>query len=167
MSGTHESAKMGKDEWLTPPWLLKRLGAFDLDPCAPSDQRRPWNTALKHFSIEDNGLNQPWHGRVWLNPPYGKFAQFWLKRLAAHGNGIALIFARTDTEAFFEQVWDRSDAVLFLRRRLVFHHVDGRMASMSAGAASVLIAYGPPNVETLRGCADLGRFIQLREVQAA
>jgi hypothetical protein len=167
MTGFHESHKMGKDEWLTPPWLLARLGTFDLDPCAPSGDRRPWDTARKHYCVEDNGLNQPWAGRVWLNPPYGREMSFWLKRLAAHGNGIALIFARTDTEAFFEQVWDRSDAVLFLRKRLFFHHVDGRMATTSAGAASVLIAYGAENVESLRACSDLGCFIPLRDVQAA
>ena len=30
----------GKNEWLTPPHILRRLGPFDLDPCAPIN--RPW-----------------------------------------------------------------------------------------------------------------------------
>lgn len=33
---------INKDEWLTPPWLLSRLGSFDLDPCASVN--RPWPT---------------------------------------------------------------------------------------------------------------------------
>jgi hypothetical protein len=39
----HQSAKMKSDEWLTPPGILKALGQFDLDPCAPVN--RPWDTA--------------------------------------------------------------------------------------------------------------------------
>lgn len=60
---------MGKDEWLTPPEIIKALGQFDLDPCAPVV--RPWDTAERHYSIKDNGLMLPWSGRVWCNPPYG------------------------------------------------------------------------------------------------
>lgn len=58
----------GKNEWLTPPCLLRRLGPFDLDPCSPVN--RPWDTARHHYTIEDDGLQQPWFGRVFCNPPY-------------------------------------------------------------------------------------------------
>jgi hypothetical protein len=162
VSGAHESPRMGKDEWLTPPWLIARLGTFDLDPCSPGN-RRPWDTAKRHIDRHENGLTQPWHGRVWLNPPYGKFAALWLKRLAAHRDGIALIFARTDTESFFESVWDAADAVLFLRGRMTFCHVTGKPGDMAAGAASVLVAYGPQNVKALEACADLGHFQPIRK----
>ena len=77
--------------WLTPPHILKALGEFDLDPCASLD--RPWDTARNHYTVEDNGLVQPWEGRVWLNPPYGAGMDLWLNRLANHpGGGIALVF---------------------------------------------------------------------------
>ena len=88
--GSHQSHRMGKDEWLTPPDLLRQLGEFDLDPCAPVT--RPWDMAAEHFTMLDDGLKRPWHGRVWLNPPYGKHAAAWLDRLADHGRGTALIF---------------------------------------------------------------------------
>ena len=65
----HQSAAMKHDEWLTPPEILRPLGAFDLDPCAPI--MRPWDTAAKHLNVNDDGLSQPWHGRVWCNPPFG------------------------------------------------------------------------------------------------
>lgn len=58
-----------KDEWLTPPAIIKSLGEFDLDPCSPIV--RPWDTAKTHFDINTDGLKMPWFGRVWLNPPYG------------------------------------------------------------------------------------------------
>lgn len=66
-------------EWLTPPEILSKLGSFDLDPCAPI--RRPWATAENHYTIEDNGLLKPWFGRVWLNPPFGKYAADWIQKL--------------------------------------------------------------------------------------
>jgi hypothetical protein len=91
--GGHQSAAMLNDEWLTPPEILQALGPFDLDPCAPI--KRPWPMAAEHYTVEDNGLAQPWVGRVWCNPPYGLETARWLNRMAQHGNGIALIFART------------------------------------------------------------------------
>ncbi len=161
--GGHQSAAMLKDEWLTPPEIIAALGEFDLDPASPGI-RRPWDTAKDHYSIFDDGLSKSWAGRVWLNPPYGRDTGIWLSRLADHGNGIALIFARTETEMFFSQVWERADAVLFLRGRLHFHHVDGRRAAANAGAPSCLVAYGRNNAEALKDCALTGRFIGLQEV---
>jgi hypothetical protein len=131
---------MGKDVWLTPPAILRDLAPFDLDPCAPV--ARPWPMAARHFTVEDDGLAQPWVGFVWCNPPYGAEAAKWLAKLADHGHGIALIFARTETAMFVEQVWRRADALLFIHGRLHFHHVDGRRAKANSGAPSVLVAYG-------------------------
>lgn len=159
---SHQSARMGKDEWLTPPWLLQRLGGFDLDPCAPI--QRPWDTAKQHYTInDDDGLKQPWHGRVWCNPPYGLEAAAWLKKLADHGNGIALIFARVETRMFEELVWGRASALLFLTGRLFFHHADDTRAVANAGAPSVLVAYGTQNAKTLSLLTDIGVFVSYWE----
>ena len=86
--GSHQSAAMLKDEWLTPPEIIKALGgpkSFDLDPCAPI--KRPWDMAKEHYTIADNGLLKPWHGRVWFNPPYGGPAIVgpWMRRMVEHG----------------------------------------------------------------------------------
>lgn len=156
---THESHAADTDVWLTPPHILHALGEFDLDPCAAID--RPWPTARKHYTKADNGLAQPWKGRVWLNPPYGSEAAKWLHRLAAHGDGIAFIFARTETQAFFAHVWGAADALFFLRGRVKFHYPDGRPCPTNAGAPSVLIAYGKRNVEALKTCGLDGQFVPL------
>lgn len=158
--GSHQSANATKTEWLTPPEILRALGVFDLDPCSPVN--RPWDTALRHYTILDNGLEHDWSGRVWCNPPYGKEAKIWLKRLAAHGNGIALIFARTETDMFFSEVWDKADALLFIRGRLFFHHVTGEAAKANSGAPSVLIAYGNENAKCLKECGIEGKYIELK-----
>jgi hypothetical protein len=161
--GGHQSAAMLKDEWLTPPEILKALGPFDLDPCAPID--RPWPMAAEHFTVEDNGLQKPWYGRVWLNPPYGPPPMVgpWLRRMVAHDRGTLLTFARTETELFFETIWPRASAILFLHGRLYFHHVDGRRAAANAGAPSVLIAYGKQDAAILKACCIPGQFVSLNQ----
>lgn len=158
--GTHQSAAMAKDEWLTPPEIIKALGNFDLDPCSPVD--RPWDTASLHFSVLDDGLSQEWSGRVWMNPPYGQFVDDWMKKLADHGNGIALIFARTETETWFNWIWPRANAILFLQGRLFFHHVSGQRAKHNSGAPSALIAYGQENAFLLSESKISGYLVRLR-----
>lgn len=158
--GSHQSAKMGKDEWLTPPYIIHSLGEFDLDPCASIN--RPWDTAKKHYTVEDNGLLKDWFGRVWCNPPYGLEASDWLDKLAMHNNGIALIFARTETAMFFNHVWEKANALLFIKGRLYFHHQDGSRASANSGAPSVLIAYGANNAFALSQCDIKGKYVQLK-----
>lgn len=161
--GGHQSARMASDEWLTPPDLLAKLGRFDLDPCSPI--RRPWDTAARHFTVADDGLAQEWRGRVWLNPPYGRETARWLDRLAEHGNGVALIFARTETTAFFAQVWRRATAALFIEGRLHFYRVDGTRAEANAGAPSILVAYGQNNAASLLESGVAGAFIPFEHVR--
>ena len=159
--GGHERGHHGRtNEWLTPPRIIQALGPFDLDPCSPVS--RPWDTAATHYTVNDNGLVLPWEGRVWLNPPYGPETGKWLARLAEHGNGIALIFARTETEMFFECVWARASALLFIRRRLHFHYPDGTRAKANAGAPSALVAYGHDNADCLARNAGYGAFVDRR-----
>jgi hypothetical protein len=113
---SHDRTPDGKEEWLTDPKLIQALGQFDLDPCSPIV--RPWDTASSHYTIEDNGLAKPWFGRVWLNPPYGKKTGLFMELLATHGNGIALVYARTDTQFFFNSIWYDATSLLFFRSRL-------------------------------------------------
>ena len=147
--------------WLTPPHIVQELGEFDLDPCGA-----PGHVLAKRTYLIDNGENGlalPWNGRVWLNPPYGKYAERFLSRLADYGNGIALIFARTETRSFHENVWDRADGILFLAGRLTFLDARGTPAKANAGAPSCLVAYGSNNVDALASCGLLGKFVPLSQ----
>lgn len=165
--GSHQSAGADTHVWLTPPHILDALGPFDLDPCA-APEPRPWPTATTHWGPADTPLARPWLGRVWLNPPYGPKALIgpWLRRMADHGQGTALIFARTETAIFFEAVWDRATALLFFKGRLCFYRPDGTLPRSdqgggNAGAPSVLVAYGEADAERLQGSGLPGRFIRL------
>lgn len=160
--GGHQSAGSDSEVWLTPPDLLRALGPFDLDPAA-APEPRPWPTAARHYTREDDGFLRRWVGRVWLNPPYQtSVIGRWLLRLADHGCGTALIFARTETEAFHTAVWPRAHALLFLHGRLHFHHRDGRRAIDNAGAPSVLVAYGESDAARLALCRLPGALVRLR-----
>lgn len=151
-------------DWLTPPEILSALGPFDMDPCA--SQHQPWRTASRQFTIEDDGLAREWDGRVWCNPPYGPHAEKFLRRMAEHGNGIALIFARTETRAFQEWCWRRANAMLFMAGRIKFRLPGGGVAG-PAGAPSVLIAYGECNAKTLKESGIVGFYVPLTQQMEA
>lgn len=153
--GSHQSARMESDTWLTPPEIIKTLGDFDLDPCCPVNM--PWRTAVRHYT--DNGLEQDWFGRVWLNPPYSREAVKWLDKMSSHGNGIALVFARTETSWFHRTVWEAAAGLLFLKGRVHFHRADGTRAQANAGAPSVLVAYGLENAHILKDSGVAGAFV--------
>lgn len=162
-----------KDEWLTPPHILRALGHFDLDPCAPRREVRPWDMAEKHFTGErglfdqpddpehHDGLRTAWEGRVWLNPPYGDETFIWMEKLARHGSGIGLIFARTETFGFHRAIWDKATAVFFFEGRISFYHVTGEQGD-TANAPSCLVAYSEADGNIIAQSGLKGRLVWLR-----
>jgi hypothetical protein len=164
MSNSANAATERTDVWLTPPGIIDALGgylSFDLDPCAPVYQ--PWPTAKRTYTEEDNGILMPWDGRVWLNPPYStKPLAGFMERMALHDFGVALIFAKTETEMFHRHVWARASALLFLRGRINFHRADGARSNKNAGAPSVLVAYGYDDADLLAAGVLDGAFVPLR-----
>jgi hypothetical protein len=161
--GGHHSASPLSTTWLTPTPILAALGDFDFDPCA-APAPRPWATAARMNSeLDGNGLAMEWDGRVWLNPPYtSSEIEAWLRRLADHACGTALIFARTETAAFQRQVWERAHGLLFLSGRLHFHDAAGVRAKANAGAPSVLCAYGEDDMDRLAASEIEGAFVPLK-----
>lgn len=178
--GSHQATEGKTVEWYTPPGIFDALergaeaaararGAtgekignvltFDLDPCAPPGGL-PWIPARRFFCEADDGLTQPWNGRVWLNPPYGKHAEAWLRRLAAHGNGIALVFARTETKWWTETI-PTASAVCFISGRLTFVDAARQPGVFNGGAPSALVAWGQDCAEAVAG-SGLGMTFAIR-----
>lgn len=158
--GGHTKPNSGlSDSWITPKFIVDALGPFDLDPCASSPQ--PWACASKSIALPEDGLAADWKGRVWLNPPYSNVWE-WLNKLARHNNGIALVFARTETVGFFREVWEKADGLLFLRGRLFFHLPGGERGKSNSGGPSVLVAYGEVNKQVLKNCTLAGAYIGLK-----
>lgn len=79
------------DEWYTPPEYIELaravLGGIDIDP-ASSETAQEWIQATTWYALRDDGLTQPWVGRLWLNPPYGaQIGQWTQKTIAAYDSG--------------------------------------------------------------------------------
>lgn len=79
-----------RDDYYTPAHVFEAMAiTFDIDVCAPPSGI-PWIPATRFFTKEDDGLSQPWEGRVWMNPPYSN-ATAWVDRFMEHRNGICLV----------------------------------------------------------------------------
>jgi phage N-6-adenine-methyltransferase len=137
------NASVGQS-WETPQAVLQVLysvfGRFDLDPCSP--RKHGPVKARVHFTAEDDGLSLPWHGRVFVNPPYGKELSHWIaKARDEFENGSAtlvvlLIPARTETAYWHDYIAGQA-SVCFLKGRLKFS--DGKQ---SAPFPSALVIFG-------------------------
>lgn len=156
---THESTYNETKEWYTPPIVFDCLGLeFDLDPCSPAGITTHV-PARKRYTIVDDGLAQKWEGLVWMNPPYGSDTPKWMAKLAAHGNGIALVFARTDT-GWFHRYATKAHALCFIAGRVKFLKPDGTEGG-TPGAGSMLIGYGEVAKKALQR-SGLGFTVALR-----
>jgi phage N-6-adenine-methyltransferase len=159
--------KGATDDWYTPPEVLAALGPFDLDPCVPLVGPGPGNLAPVWYTAADDGLSKAWHGFVWLNPPYSAPGP-WLRKMAEHGHGIALIFARTETGWWHEHVWPRATSFLFLRGRVSFLEPSTRdRKGHNAPAPSVLVAYGLEADRRLRTCGIAGSLVRAAAAEGA
>jgi len=156
-TSTHKSV-----EWYTPGWIFDALAlTFDLDPCSPHDMESAV-PAAKKYTVFDDGLKSPWFGRVWLNPPYGPNTAMWVERMTKHGNGIALVFSRTDAH-WCQAAMRSATAMLFISGRIQF--VPGREnqhKKSRCGAGTVLFAFGDDCARALRRLESFGVFVQNR-----
>ncbi len=107
------------DNWHTPAQYIAAarevMGEIDLDP-ATCDTAQAVVQAISTFTKEEDGLIHPWHGRVWLNPPYSmpSIAYFVAKAIDEYDAGnvteaILLVNNSSDTK-WFHRLLDRCPA---------------------------------------------------------
>ena len=136
---TPQETRTSDDYW-TPKWIFDAIGlTFDLDVACPPEG--PAHTPCHaYYTQADNGLTSPWHGTVWMNPPFSN-ATPWVNKFIDHGNGIALIPAAKSR--WFTRLWNEADVLMPLPTSMKF--VQGSIfmltfiASMGDTATTALI----------------------------
>ena len=110
-------------EWETPREFFDKQDAvhhFDLDVCATPDNAK----CARYYTEEQDGLVQPWTGRCWMNPPYGRTIGKWVQKAYESVRGgyadlvVCLLPARTDTAWWHD--YCMKGEVQFIRGRLKF-----------------------------------------------
>jgi phage N-6-adenine-methyltransferase len=156
----HEKCVGESDEWYTPKSIFDAIGlTFDLDPCSPSKEH--WTPAKKFYTKEDDGLLSEWQGLVWMNPPFGgRNGQVpWLRKFISHGNGIALVAARTSS-GWFHEIAPQMDGMLFPKGKTKFVKPDGTIGK-SPGTGVVLFSLGQVASNALKN-SGLGIYLDIK-----
>jgi len=147
-TGYHSSMS---DEWYTPAEIVESarrvLGHIDLDPASCPKANRTVKAAA-FFSQRVDGLDQPWEGRVWLNPPYGNMAKLFVEKLLHsldHGvtEAILLLNQNSMSSLWFDPIYSRCSALAITRGRLDFTPADESQTGSSTSTGHVLVYFGP------------------------
>lgn len=140
---TVEQEQLTSDDYYTPAWVFERMGIeFDIDVCAPPGGI-PWIPAKRYFTQADDGLVQPWAGRVWMNCPYSE-AWRWVPRFVEHANGVALLpHAKS---GWHHVIWAAADGVVNPEQRINF---EGHRSNGEVMFPLFLAAFGEECVEAI------------------
>lgn len=146
-------------QWhLTPTYVLDLVrrdflgaGGINLDPCTFPDNP---TQAKRFYTVNDDGLRQPWGGATFCNPPYGKAREPWVERCIYEGQWepvILLIPAATDTR-IFQRAARSATAVVFIQGRVKFGTRRENRRQHAASHPSALIGWNTD----LENCRELG-----------
>jgi len=137
------------DECYTPQWIMDKIGLhFDLDVASPKDNKT-FVPATRRFTIDDDGLSQPWSGRVWMNPPYSA-PKLWVQRFIEHQNGIALL--PLSLSYWSKDIWNAADAITLTERQPKFIRPDG--SARGIRFPTFLFAIGADNAAALENFTE-------------
>lgn len=165
-SSLHSSAS---NEWFTSSEIIDCvwdiMGGIDLDPASCPEANEVVG-AKRIYTIEDDGLSQPWKARrLYMNPPFGKTGntsnvKLWLDKLFGEyelghtKEAIVLTNATPDSE-WFRGLWDCW--VCFLYQRVRFWRADGQAKQPTHG--NVLAYLGPDATKFAERLEGMGRIV--------
>ena len=127
----------GNGDWYTPSCYTESartvMGSITLDPasCAAANETVK---ADAYYSIEEDGLSQPWYGNVWLNPPYNLISKFVSKLLESNDVQQAIILVNNASETqWFQTLMGKASAMVFHLGRLRFQRPTGERSAPMQG----------------------------------
>jgi len=138
-----QAKNSGDNEWYTPREYIdaavKTMGGIDLDP-ASTEEANQIIKANRFYTQNDDGLEQEWSGRVWMNPPYasnliGKFIHKLIEELANKNVCEALVLVNNATDTKWFQSMLHAQAICFPAGRIHFWHSNQESASPLQGQA--------------------------------
>lgn len=143
------------ERWQTPPEVWNPLHAefdFDLDAAADEVTKR-----LPNYLSDALGP-EPWPGqRIWINPPYGKKLEPFVRRAADEADRgkivVALIPFRCRGAWWHEAVLGRASEVRCIRKRVSFVRLDGSRGEFTGSCDSCIVIWNgrDPGLTTITG----------------
>ena len=157
------ATKQETDEWSSPRELVEpiadALNGFDLDPCSGAEQS-PF--AADTYTAEDDGLEQSWYGRVWVNPPYSAMSEWTAKATTETRDGdaksVVYLCKGDSSTAWWQRAATAATLVCAIDHRLSFG--DGEN---SAPFASHLIVFGECPDSLAAELANHGQLLEPTE----
>lgn len=145
-TGAHVSQNSGDNEWYTPPQYIEAalevMGGIDLDPASTAAANEVVR-ADEFYTEANNPLEQPWKGRVWMNPPYARplIDHFCAKLAEEYSQGDttqAITLTNNGTETgWFHALAEVGAAICFPRHRVKFWHPEKDSATPLQGQACI------------------------------
>lgn len=136
-----------RSNWYTPKKYMDAvhgvMNGIDLDPASCPDANKTIR-AKKFYTKEDDGLVQNWHGRVFLNPPYGRAGPDFIEKLyneygSTISEAIVLVNSSATDANWFQPMFE--GIICFTDHRIDFDSPHEKPTSSTHG--SCFIYFGP------------------------
>ena len=158
----------GENDWYTPPEIIalvrEVMGSIDCDP-ASSDAAQKTIGATTYFTKETNGLEQPWTGNVFLNPPYShpETTNFINRAITVIGKRectqiICLTNNATDT-TWFHALLHASKIICLPKTRLKFYNSNAE--TLGARQGQVLFYWGDESQKFIDQFSTIGACLKV------
>lgn len=134
------------ERWQTPPEIFDPLNEefdFDLDAAADEVTQKVWRFLTPELDALGKG---DWPGkRIWLNPPYGRKLEPFVRRAALETSKgkivVALIPFRCRAAWWHECVIDKAIEVRCIRKRIKFIRPDGTRGKFTGSCDSCIVVW--------------------------